>query len=86
MIVVNPVFKLFFKLAFCLISLKSSSKGVTGTHGGRASITKRRDTMVCNSECVRLGFDEFIVDFQGFAHRSNGNSLVTYESFCFVFL
>ncbi|XP_035299911.1 leucine-rich repeat flightless-interacting protein 2 isoform X6 [Cricetulus griseus] len=26
-------------------SHRSSSKGVTGTHGGRASITKRRDTM-----------------------------------------
>ncbi|ERE76416.1 leucine-rich repeat flightless-interacting protein 2 isoform 2 [Cricetulus griseus] len=27
-------------------SHRSSSKGVTGTHGGRASITKRRDTML----------------------------------------
>lgn len=78
-IVVNSVSKLFFKLVFYLILLKSSSKDITGTHWSRSSTPKRRDMMVCTSEMCGVRFYMFIVDFQCCGHRSNRTRLVTHE-------
>jgi hypothetical protein len=81
-------------LLYCLISLKSPSKDITGTHWSRASTSKRRNMMVCNKEkwvlCIHYWFSvswkfESEVQFSKDWHLPNFVSKTLLQYFLFYF-